>query len=147
MALLFRRYQLMPTDRCKVVGLIQFMEKCICIVEDQEEIRFLLTRILTKEGFMVEAYPDGYALFDRDGQAPDLFILDIELPGINGLEICRWIKSKMTKPVLLVSGSPELEVLASNSSADAYMAKPLQTDAFLETIHLLLAVDATVTGR
>ena len=106
-----------------------------------------MSKILTKEGFSVEAHPDGYALFDREGPAPDLFILDIELPGVNGLEICRWIKKNQSKPVLLISGSPELEVLASNSPADAYMAKPVKTDALLETIQLLLAMDLTVTDQ
>jgi len=110
-------------------------------VEDQEEIRFLLKKVLTREGFAVEDYPDGYALFEREGATPDLFMLDIELPGINGLEICRWVKSRYVVPVLLISGSPELEVLAASSSADAYMAKPLKSAALLETIRVLLAMD------
>lgn len=146
MAPLFNKYT-SSVDRAFGFGFISTMKKSICIVEDQDEIRFLLSRVLTKEGFTVEAYPDGYALFDREGEAPDLFILDIELPGVNGLEICRWIKSNDTKPVLLISGSPELEVLASNSTADAYMAKPLKTETLLETIHVLLAMDLSVTDR
>jgi DNA-binding response OmpR family regulator len=109
----------------------------ICIVEDDEDVRYLLTRTLEKEGYRVEAFENAYPLFDKEDDWPSLFILDIEIPGINGLEICKWIKSQDETrhiPVMFLSGSPELRVLASNTAADEYLAKPFSTPELLAII-------------
>jgi DNA-binding response OmpR family regulator len=114
------------------------MDKRICIVEDDEDARFLMKLNLLKEGYNIELFSTGIRLTQKTDRWPNLFILDIDLPGMSGLEICRWIKSQQhTKdiPVLFVSGSPDLEALATNEEADDYLAKPFTFPHLLSKIN------------
>lgn len=113
------------------------MEYTVCIVEDDPDIRFMVKLNLLKEGYRVEEFEDAYPLFDKDSGWPDIFLLDIEIPGINGLEICGWIKAQPEIrhiPVLFLSGSPELKVLAGNTLADGYLPKPFKVPALMDLI-------------
>lgn len=117
------------------------MDARICIVEDDQDARFLLEANLTRSGYNLEIFSSGYPILAKEEQWPKLFILDIELPGINGLEICKWIKAQPhTKniPVLFVSASPGLEILANNVHADAYLPKPIKIPDLLEKINFCL---------
>jgi DNA-binding response OmpR family regulator len=117
------------------------MKKVIWIVEDDKDIRFLLTHTLAKAGYEVHVFSEGYSLLAKGGPWPALFLLDVELPGINGLEICKWLKQQeetMYIPVLFVSGSAELKVLAENVRSDGYLAKPVSTNVLLEKVEHLV---------
>lgn len=107
------------------------MEKKVCIIETDDNLRLLLQASLSADGYQVEALSNAYPLFEVSRNWPDVFLIEIELESINGLEICRWIKSQeetMNIPVILISGSPELDVLAGDSRADNCISKPIDLD-------------------
>lgn len=108
------------------------------IVEDDRDVQYLLKRSLTNAGFKVSVFNDGYPIIENMEELPDLFILDIELPGINGLEICRWIKTHEETeyiPVILLSAAPYLKVLAENVHADDYLEKPVNLAVLIDKIN------------
>jgi len=102
----------------------------ILIVEDEENIVELLSFNLQKEGYRVIAALDGNtALKITREEMPDLIILDIMLPGIDGLEICKVLKSEPETaeiPIIILSAKGEVldKVLGLELGADDYMAKP-----------------------
>lgn len=104
----------------------------IIVVEDEEDIRELIEYHLTREGFEVRGTPDGkrgLELVLRD--VPDLVLLDLMLPGMDGLEICREIRASDTAghvPVLMVTAKSEEAdvVLGLGLGADDYIAKPFR---------------------
>src|SRR5688572_20463847 len=107
------------------------MKKKICIIETDDALRHLLQASLSDDGYQVEALSNAYPLFEVSRMWPDIFLIEIELESINGLEICRWIKNQeetMNIPVILISGSPELDVLAHDSRADSCISKPVDLD-------------------
>jgi two-component system, OmpR family, response regulator CssR len=120
------------------------MGKHIHIIDDDPVVKNLLTASLKKRGFEVSGSDDAYHVFDLSDNMPDLFILDVVLPGLNGLEICKWIKSLNKKvQVLLLSATPGLKVLASDSGADEYLEKPFQFDTLVSKIHHCFVKQAT----
>ena len=119
------------------------MKKKVCIIETDDDLRLLLQESLSEDGYQVEALSNAYPLFEVSRKWPDVFLIEIELESINGLEICRWIKSQeetMNIPVILISGSPELDVLANDSRADSCISKPVDLDelqkALFQSQHL-----------
>lgn len=120
------------------------MGKRIHIIDDDPIVQNLLVAALTKKGFDVSASGDAYKIFDLIGDMPDLFILDVVLPGLNGFEICKWIKAQDRKVlVLLLSATPGLRVLASDSGADEFLEKPFQFDMLINKIHHCFLKKAT----
>lgn len=104
------------------------MKKKVCIIETNSSLRQVLKSSLEGDGYEVEAISNAYPLFEVNRTWPDVFLIEIELESINGLEICRWIKSQAETshiPVILISGSPELDVLAHDSRADGCISKPI----------------------
>jgi DNA-binding response OmpR family regulator len=104
----------------------------IVVVEDEEDIRELIEYHLTREGYKVTAVADGErGLATINREVPDLVLLDLMLPGIDGLEICREIRSgEKTKhiPVLMVTAKTEEAdvVLGLGLGADDYVQKPFR---------------------
>jgi DNA-binding response OmpR family regulator len=116
----------------------------ILIVEDEADIQALVHRVLTANGFEVFKASNGEeGLIKALTLKPDLIILDLMMPGISGLEVCRLIKSRQdTKktPVLILSAlnrSVDREY-AKEAGADHYMSKPFQIDELLVTIDNLM---------
>jgi DNA-binding response OmpR family regulator len=113
------------------------MNKKILIVEDDESIQDVLGIILRRAGYEVIAHSDGKAVMKGDYETPDLFLLDKQLSGIDGLDICRYLKTKHdTKniPVVMISANPQISTLAKLAGADAYIEKPFTMDFLLATI-------------
>lgn len=112
------------------------MAKRIHIIDDDPVVRNLLKLSLIKRGFEVGTSDDAYKIFDLADNMPDLFILDVVLPGLNGFEVCKWVKSQSKDvQVILLSATPGLKVLASDSGADEYMEKPFETHVLVSKIH------------
>jgi DNA-binding response OmpR family regulator len=112
------------------------MGKRIHIIEDDPVVLSLLSASLKKRGFEVSTSKNAYNIFEFAENFPDLFILDVVLPGLNGFEVCKWIKEQNSKvAVMFLSATPGLKILASNSCADEYLEKPFQFDALLAKIH------------
>ena len=103
------------------------MGERIIVVEDDIDIQYLLKDTLSKAGYEVEVLPDGDSLMTRNVGTADLFLLDVNLPGINGLELCRRLKlNSETKniPVIMLSAFPGLGSVASKFNADDSLEKP-----------------------
>lgn len=114
--------------------------KRIVIVEDDPDLQYIFKSILIKAGFEINLLSDGRDLF-TNGYFPDLFILDIELPFISGLELCKQIKSRLLTrdiPVLMVSASSDLLATAKDVCADDSLEKPFDAGILLNRVNTLI---------
>lgn len=113
----------------------------ILIVDDEPSITEFVSYAMQKEGYLTEIASDGEeALRKIEQQHFDLFILDIMLPGINGYELCRRIRTKMSTPILFLSArDTELnKVVGLEFGADDYLAKPFGVRELLARTRALL---------
>ncbi|MDQ2657399.1 MAG: response regulator transcription factor [Bacteroidota bacterium] len=100
----------------------------VYIAEEDKSLGDTLKSTLKRNGFEVRVFESGYPIVSMMDNWPDLFLIDIELPDINGLEICKWLKSHDNSrniPVIFLSGDSYLKVLAASSHADDYIEKPV----------------------
>ncbi|MEF2655921.1 MAG: response regulator transcription factor [Eggerthellaceae bacterium] len=113
----------------------------ILIVDDEPSITEFVSYAMQKEGYETEVASDGeQALMKIEDQHFDLFILDIMLPGIDGYELCRRIRAKMSTPILFLSArDTELnKVVGLELGADDYLAKPFGVRELLARTRALL---------
>jgi DNA-binding response OmpR family regulator len=99
----------------------------VLVVEDDTTVAEVVTRYLKREGFIVEWTGDGADALRRARSAPpDLVILDIMLPGIDGLEVCRRLREKAPIPIVMLTalGEENDKVMGLDLGADDYIAKP-----------------------
>jgi two-component system, OmpR family, response regulator MprA len=117
------------------------MAERILVVEDEARIASFLRRGLTLEGYEVETAYDGEeALFKVRDRPPDLVILDIMLPRIDGLEVCRRMRTFTSLPVLMLTARDAVpdRVAGLDNGADDYMVKPFSLDELLARVRALL---------
>ena len=103
------------------------MSKLIYVADDEKNICFLIENFLEKEGYEVECFGDGESLLEAfEKKAPDLCILDIMMPGMDGLEMCRKIRETNNIPIIMLSAkSTDLDkILGLGTGADDYVVKP-----------------------
>ena len=102
----------------------------VLIVDDDEHIAELISLYLTKECFETEIVGDGEAALDavKDFN-PNLILLDLMLPGIDGYQVCREIRSTSQVPIIMLSAKGEVfdKVLGLELGADDYMEKPFDS--------------------
>ncbi len=101
--------------------------KNIWVVDDEENIRRLIRRYLEKEGYAVRTFASAEDLSSAlNSSAPDMLILDIMLPGTDGLTLCRSIRENHDLPIIFVSARSEEfdRVLGLELGGDDYLAKP-----------------------
>ena len=112
----------------------------LAIIDDDLEILALLDEYLAKNGFEVEGFADGESFLGRDETEFGLLILDIGLPGIDGLEICRRLRQKSSIPIImLTAASDDLDrILGLELGSDDYMGKPFNPRELLARIKALL---------
>ena len=102
----------------------------ILIVDDDNNIAELISLYLTKECFETKIVNDGEsALSAVDSFAPNLMLLDLMLPGIDGYQVCREVRSRSTLPIIMLSAKGEVfdKVLGLELGADDYMEKPFDS--------------------
>ena len=112
----------------------------LAIIDDDQEILTLLDEYLAKNGFEVEGFANGETFLGRDETEFSLLILDIGLPGIDGLEICRRLRQKSNIPIImLTAASDDLDrILGLELGADDYLGKPFNPRELLARIKALL---------
>src|SRR6476620_5303527 len=113
----------------------------IVIVEDDDELRTVLTRGLREEGFSVEGVASGAQLLERiDGATPDVFVIDIGLPDTAGRDLCQALRARgVEAPVLFLTARDALvdRIAGFDAGGDDYLAKPF---AFVELVARLQAL-------
>jgi two-component system response regulator MprA len=117
-------------------------EAAILVVDDDAPIRRMLGRTLTAAGYAVESAPDGgAALAAVEQSVPDLIVLDVAMPGLDGLAVCRRLRARgLSTPVLLLTARDGLadRVHGLDAGADDYVVKPFETEELLARIRALL---------
>lgn len=114
--------------------------KQLAIIDDDPEILKLLDQYLTKNGFEVEAFTDGESFLKKDINKFNLIVLDIGLPGIDGLEVCKRVRQNSNIPIImLTAASDDLDrILGLELGSDDYMGKPFNPRELLARIKALL---------
>lgn len=110
----------------------------ICIVDDQPQICSTVSGILADEGYKTVAFQDAESFWQSlDAQEPSLVLLDIWLPGVDGLELLKRLHKRFPAlPVIMMSGHAGIEtaVTAIKAGAFDFMEKPLHLEALLEKV-------------
>lgn len=113
----------------------------VLVIEDDEAISDLLRRGLTYEGYRVTVAQDGTnGLRVARDAPPDLVVLDLMLPGLDGLEVCRRLRAADDVPILVLTarGAVGDRIAGLDSGADDYMVKPFSIDELLARVRALL---------
>ena len=117
------------------------LQPCVWVVEDEPVIAELLVDYLRHAGYAAEHFPDGSLLVERLRQGPpDLLLLDLMLPGRDGLSLCREIRSFSSVPIMLVTAKVEEldRILGLETGADDYVCKPFSPREVVARVRALL---------
>jgi DNA-binding response OmpR family regulator len=112
----------------------------LVVVDDDQEIRELLSTYLCKNGYQVKGYESGEELLAGGLTGCDLIILDIGLPGIDGLEVCRQVRQFSQIPIIMLTAAADDvdRILGLEIGADDYLGKPFNPRELLARIKALL---------
>jgi DNA-binding response OmpR family regulator len=113
----------------------------VLVIEDDESIADVLRRTLRQEGHEVRSSVDGVeALHAAEEFVPDLVILDLGLPGLDGVEVCRRLRADSDVPILILTARSELDdrVGGLDSGADDYLVKPFERQELLARMRALM---------
>ena len=117
-------------------------EQAILVVDDDAPIRRMLDRTLAAEGYAVESAADGgTALAAVERSVPDLVVLDVAMPGLDGVAVCRRLRAKgLAVPVLMLTARDAVgdRVEGLDAGADDYLVKPFATEELLARVRTLL---------
>lgn len=126
------------------------MPKLIYVADDEKNICFLIENFLEKEGYEVECFGDGESLLDAfQKKAPDLCILDIMMPGMDGLTVCTRIRKTSHVPIIIVSAkdSPLDRITGITLGSDDYMVKPFLPLELVTRVKALFRRVDTFSGQ
>ena len=113
----------------------------ILIVEDEKNLARFIELELTHENYQVDIENDGATGLDKAlNKTYDLIILDLMLPNINGLEICRQIRQQQTTPIIIITAKSDTydKVAGLDYGADDYIVKPFDIEELLARIRAIL---------
>ncbi len=113
----------------------------VLVVDDDEKITSFLRRALAYEGYQVEVASGGQAALSYALKAPpDLVVLDVMMPGLNGLEVCRRLRAGGDVPVLMLTARDDVadRVQGLDAGADDYLVKPFALEELLARLRALL---------
>lgn len=115
--------------------------KNIIIIDDDPAIQDSMKLVFECGDYNVVVYPDAGIVFNGGLQLPDIFIIDKQLSGIDGLDVCRYIKDNETSkkiPVIMMSASPSVQKAAQLAGANAFIEKPFTVKRIREMVYNLL---------
>jgi DNA-binding response OmpR family regulator len=121
----------------------------VLLVDDEPALRDAVGYSLRREGYAVEVAEDGHrAIAAARAIRPDLIVLDVMLPGMDGLQVCRTIRGESTVPILLLSAKGEEvdRVVGLELGADDYLAKPFAMRELLARVRAMLRRSRMVSG-
>ena len=137
--LAFLRKHQIPTPASLVEGKFN-----VLIVDDEQEIVDMIKSFLQRQGgYEISTASDGItALIEVGRVKPDMLILDILIPGVDGVDVCRRIKADAANrtTIIAVSGTTERENEILQAGADAFMVKPIDLDRLLSEARRLLRI-------
>ena len=115
----------------------------VLVVDDNDDIRALISAILSRAGYSPEAVDGGIpALAAAQRHAPELYVLDIDMPDMSGLDLCQHLKGdhRTNAPVLIVTANATAEAIAAShaAGADGYLPKPFTRRDLLDRVNALL---------
>lgn len=113
----------------------------ILVIEDEERIAQVIQRALAFEGYRVDVAGDGQAGLDRAREAmPDLVVLDLMLPKVDGVEVCRRLRAAGNVPIIMLTAKDTVadRVRGLDAGADDYLTKPFDLDELLARVRALL---------
>ncbi len=124
----------------------------ILVVDDERAVRESLRRALELEGYEIELAEDGRQALDRLGSdaQPDAVVLDVLMPGVDGLEVCRTMRKAGSRvPVLMLTARTQVEdrVEGLDAGADDYLTKPFALEELLARLRALLRRTADGSGE
>ena len=118
------------------------MTSTVLLAEDDRAIRESVVRLLTLEGYQVTAVADGIqALAAIHRERPDVIVLDVMMPGIDGLAVCRVLRAENDRtPILMLTARVDTSdrVAGLDAGADDYMVKPFEADELMARLRALL---------
>jgi len=112
----------------------------ILVVEDDAQIARVLKLELEHEGYLVDTASDGLAGLEKALKEPDLVILDLMLPRMDGLEVCKRLRAKSRVPVIMLTAKDRIpdRVAGLDLGADDYLTKPFATEELLARVRARL---------
>ena len=114
----------------------------IMLVDDEEDIRLMVQYVMEKDGYAFCSASDGYTALNMvEKEKPDLLILDVMLPGMNGFEICQSIREKKSKvPIIFLSAKGDMvdKSIGFKAGADDYLVKPFAPQELSFRVEALL---------
>lgn len=113
----------------------------VLVVDDDPTVSEIVAKYLQREGFDVETVADGHTALDRATTSPpDLMVLDLMLPGIDGLEVFRTLRSRAPVPVIMLTakGSEDDRVAGLELGADDYLSKPFSPRELIARVRSVL---------
>lgn len=137
-----------PSEGAAINGTIESQRPRILVVEDDERVRAALRLALADEGYVVDDVADGEAAMALFGSTPvDLVLVDVMLPGMNGLDLCRRLRRHHDVPIILVTARDDSHdvVAGLEAGADDYVTKPFVFKELAARIRALMRRTRTET--
>jgi DNA-binding response OmpR family regulator len=122
------------------------MHERILVVDDEPIVTEVVERYLVRDGYRVTVVHDGRAAIQSAArEAPDLIVLDLMLPGVDGLEVCRTIRAESKVPIIILSAKDEEsdKILGLGLGADDYLAKPFSPRELVARVQAVLRRSAS----
>ena len=113
----------------------------ILVVDDDPTVSEVVARYLERDGYVVETVGDGRTALDRAlAEPPDLVVLDLMLPGVDGLEVCRRLRALAPVPIVILTarGQESDRIIGLELGADDYVAKPFSTKELVARVRAVL---------
>ena len=126
------------------------MQKLIYIADDEQNIRMMMKTFLENEGYAVEVFGDGYSIRKAVREKmPDMIILDVMMPGEDGLSLCTSFRKESRVPIMIVSAkdSPMDRVTGITMGSDDYISKPFSIDILRRKVSAILKRTITENAR